>query len=331
MSDNPLTVVPPENPGQQGEHDLIRQAHDKIHAGDRSGALDLVVRALDINPNNLSALYMYAQLTPDRDAAVHALNKVLSTQPSHTEARLLLERLQADPEAKPSSFSSFPAAPSPAPPPATLVHVEAPSPPARVEPPPVPVRVEPPPVPQQYQPPLPVRVEPPPLPARIDPPPLPQQYQPPPAQPSPGPDSNQLAQQMLMQHHMLMQQQMVSHHQISQQQILSNQQIAQQQLLAQQRRGPGVGLTVIGQNDTAFWLGLIMALIGLFGVSYAVNNRAGSGIGYAFLGFVWDAIVVGGAYFLHPATLFVAAPLHIFFAYQNAKFGARWWGVIQSG
>jgi len=95
MSDNSLTVMPPNKPGPASDHELVISAQQMIHRGNRAEAYNLVVQALNANPDNITALYLYGQLSPDRPKAIQALRKVLYVQPGHTEARLLLDRLES--------------------------------------------------------------------------------------------------------------------------------------------------------------------------------------------------------------------------------------------
>jgi len=268
MSLPPNAIMPRGSMGMQSDNDLIVKAHEMIHSGNRSEALGLVIQALNQNPENITALYLYGQLSPDRNSAIQAVQKVLYAQPSHTEARMLLDRLQNSP----------------------------------------PIPYQQPGMPTQYAPPA--------------------QYMPvqPPQQQN---DQYQMVQQMLVQHHLMMQQQMVNQQSLTQQQLINQQALAQQQLLSQQGRhsGASIGLVVESRNGNAFWLGLIAAFFGFFGVAHAVNAKPGIGIAYMLLGFVWDVIVVMAMIQLSPALVLILLPLHIFFAYQNAASGATVHGV----
>lgn len=273
MSDHPLAVIPPEpSRSLATEHDLIQKAYQMVQAGKRGEALNLVTKALMTNPNNPNSLYLYAQLTPDQPSAVQALKQVLYANPNHSEARLLLDRLQAAPPAQ----YTRPAQP--------------------VQPPPRYIQQAPP----QYAQPVP----------------------PPPRVQPPGPDSNQLMQQMMMQHHMLMQQQMLNQQQLVQQQMLNQQQYAQQNM---RNSGP-VGMAVRTENDTAFWVGFFLAFLGLYGVAHMMNGKPASGLVYMVMGFIWDVIAVILTITIVGAV--IAIPLHFVLAYSNAKDGAKELSVV---
>ncbi|MCZ7540855.1 MAG: hypothetical protein M5U29_13300 [Anaerolineae bacterium] len=134
----------------------------------------------------------------------------------------------------------------------------------------------------------------------------------------PSPSSDNLLQQMLVQHHMLMEQQMLSQQQLSQQQMLNQQQLAQQQLMTPR---PATHILVADSNALAFWLGAVAAFFGFFGVAHMISGRVGTGIVYLLLGFVWDAIAIALTSTVVGACL--ALPLHLILCYHSAKDGAR--------
>lgn len=75
------------------------------------------------------------------------------------------------------------------------------------------------------------------------------------------------------------------------------------------------------QNNFAFWVGIVAAFFGFFGISHIINGKIGSGIVWLLVGFVWNPI-----FLILAATgigLFISLPLHIAFCYYNAKGGAR--------
>ncbi|HEX3053863.1 MAG TPA: hypothetical protein VHP83_24610 [Aggregatilineaceae bacterium] len=137
-----------------------------------------------------------------------------------------------------------------------------------------------------------------------------------PAAPSPAPGGDQqIMQQMLMQHHMLMQQQM-----------LNQQQIAQQQMMMRQPPPmiPFQPVTVIDQ--TIFGVGFLLScLIGLFGVSYMMNDQPVTGAIVLIVGFVWDGILI--ALLLSGIGAVLGIVLHLAFCYLTARAGSR---VVQN-
>lgn len=129
-------------------------------------------------------------------------------------------------------------------------------------------------------------------------------------QPSPAghqQSSTDLTDKLLAQHHMIMQQQLLNQQQIAQQHMMYN---------------AGMRQPVQTTNSFAFWTGFLAAFfLGIFGVSYALNGQILTGILYFVLGLVWDTVFV--ILILTIVGALVAVPLHILFAYLNAKEGAQ--------
>ena len=82
---------------------LIAQARDLIVDGERDKALDLVRSVLNVNMENIDALYLYATLSADTEKSIRALRKLLQVDPQNEKANALLERLH-----KKSLFSDSP-------------------------------------------------------------------------------------------------------------------------------------------------------------------------------------------------------------------------------
>jgi tetratricopeptide (TPR) repeat protein len=79
---------------QVNEHELIMQARKLIAAEREEEAFNVIRQVLKVNPNNLMALLLYGQLSPNSEQAIKALKKVLSIDPRNRDARLQLRILQ---------------------------------------------------------------------------------------------------------------------------------------------------------------------------------------------------------------------------------------------
>lgn len=90
----PVQAIEHEAPETIAEPDPLENARKLLSEGQRDAALQLVIELLTSNPANAHGLYLYAQLTTDRDNALQALKNALQLQPDFFEARLLMERLQ---------------------------------------------------------------------------------------------------------------------------------------------------------------------------------------------------------------------------------------------
>lgn len=70
----------------------LRSAYETAKAGNRPKARQLVKEALEVEPNNDAAWYLYARIAGDRQKSIYCLEKVLEINPSHERARQDLER-----------------------------------------------------------------------------------------------------------------------------------------------------------------------------------------------------------------------------------------------
>ena len=79
------------------------------------------------------------------------------------------------------------------------------------------------------------------------------------------------------------------------------------------------------RNETAFVIGLLAGIFGIWGLAHIINHKPGTGLLWMFIG---APVVVGGMAVLSFATLGLAAcfalPLHIFIVYLHAKSGATY-------
>jgi tetratricopeptide (TPR) repeat protein len=76
------------------ENAHISQARKLIQNDQEDEALRLVRQVLKVNMNNLDALLLYAQISPDNEKAIKALKRVLEIDPKNTDAKLQLRNLQ---------------------------------------------------------------------------------------------------------------------------------------------------------------------------------------------------------------------------------------------
>ena len=77
------------------------------------------------------------------------------------------------------------------------------------------------------------------------------------------------------------------------------------------------------RNQTAFVVGVIAGLFGLWGLAHILNDKVGAGLLWMFIGApVVLGILYGSAALTAGIGLCVAMPLHIYVVYVQAKNGA---------
>lgn len=77
------------------------------------------------------------------------------------------------------------------------------------------------------------------------------------------------------------------------------------------------------RNETAFVVGLLAGLFGLWGLAHILNNKIGTGLLWMFIG-APIVIIFLGALTLLTAGIggLIALPLHVYIVYRHAKSGA---------
>lgn len=77
------------------------------------------------------------------------------------------------------------------------------------------------------------------------------------------------------------------------------------------------------RNETAFVVGLIAGLLGLWGLAHILNDKIGTGLLWMFIGLPIVAILLGGLTALTAGIGgCIAMPLYVYFVYRQAKSGA---------
>lgn len=77
------------------------------------------------------------------------------------------------------------------------------------------------------------------------------------------------------------------------------------------------------RNETAFVVGLLAGLFGLWRLAHILNNKIGTGLLWMFIG-APIVIIFLGALTLLTAGIggLIALPLHVYIVYRHAKSGA---------
>ncbi|MCY4464137.1 MAG: hypothetical protein OXE46_01220 [Chloroflexi bacterium] len=83
------------------------------------------------------------------------------------------------------------------------------------------------------------------------------------------------------------------------------------------------GLAAGARNKTAFTIGLIAGIFGLWGLAHIINDKVGSGIVWMFVGMPIAAILMGGLAATGIGAIAVP-PLWIYSVYSHAKNGASY-------
>ena len=89
---------------------------------------------------------------------------------------------------------------------------------------------------------------------------------------------------------------------------------------------PSVPLGQLAQprNQTAFVVGVIAGLFGLWGLAHILNDKVGTGLLWMFIGGpLLLALLYGGAMMTAGVGLCLALPLHVYLVYVQAKNGAN--------
>ena len=77
------------------------------------------------------------------------------------------------------------------------------------------------------------------------------------------------------------------------------------------------------RNETAFVVGLIAGLFGLWGLAHILNDKVGTGILWMFIGAPIVMLILGAITLLTAGIgAIITLPLHIYFVYRHAKSGA---------
>lgn len=238
----PVPTGSPNLPAESSSMGLMAQARQAAASGNTNAAINYLEQMLHIDSQNIDALWLYAQVHPDTDRTMKALNRILAINPNHFEARMFLERIQTTRASAPDDSSQV----------------------------------------------------------------------------------NRMLQQMMMQQQMLLQQQLANQMQQQPQQQPININVANNTQNQQVQYGAGYGMMglIPQQNGAAFWVGFLAAFfLGFFGIAHMMTGRVTTGIGYLLLGwFIWAPIFFFTALLIFP--LLVTIPLHIAFAYQNARDGS---------
>ena len=84
------------------------------------------------------------------------------------------------------------------------------------------------------------------------------------------------------------------------------------------------------RNETAFVIGLLAGLIGIWGLAHILNHKVVSGLLWMFIGAPIVVGILGAAIFLTGGLAgCFALPLHIYIVYRQAKSGATYSTVYQ--
>lgn len=86
----------------------------------------------------------------------------------------------------------------------------------------------------------------------------------------------------------------------------------------------GTGAAVLQTNGVAFWVGFLVALFtGIYGVAHLINGKIGGAVmSFLLFSVVWPIVIVGTTAVSAGICLIGVLPLHIYFAYTQAKKGA---------
>ncbi len=79
------------------------------------------------------------------------------------------------------------------------------------------------------------------------------------------------------------------------------------------------------RNETAFTVGLIAGLFGLWGLAHLLNHKVGMGIFWMFIGAPIVLLILAGITVITAGIgAIIALPLHVYFVYRHAKNGASY-------
>lgn len=77
------------------------------------------------------------------------------------------------------------------------------------------------------------------------------------------------------------------------------------------------------RNETAFAVGLIAGLFGLWGLAHILNDKIGTGILWMFIGAPIIMLLLGAITLLTAGIgAIITLPLHVYLVYRHAKNGA---------
>ena len=77
------------------------------------------------------------------------------------------------------------------------------------------------------------------------------------------------------------------------------------------------------RNQTAFTVGLIAGLFGLWGLAHILNDRIGAGLVWMFIGAPFVFIALGGLTLLTAGVgAIIAFPIYVYLVYKHARGGA---------
>lgn len=77
------------------------------------------------------------------------------------------------------------------------------------------------------------------------------------------------------------------------------------------------------RNETAFVVGLLAGLFGLWGLAHILNNKIGTGLLWMFIGAPIIILLLGALTILTAGIGgLIALPLHVYIVYRHAKSGA---------
>ena len=77
------------------------------------------------------------------------------------------------------------------------------------------------------------------------------------------------------------------------------------------------------RNETAFVVGLLAGIFGLWGLAHILNNKIGTGLLWMFIGAPIVIILLGALTFLTAGIGgLIALPLWVYIIYRHAKSGA---------
>ena len=77
------------------------------------------------------------------------------------------------------------------------------------------------------------------------------------------------------------------------------------------------------RNETAFVVGLLAGIFGLWGLAHILNNKIGTGLLWMFIGAPIIMLILGAITFLTAGIgAIIALPLHVYLVYRHARNGA---------
>ncbi len=91
LPDNDLVPVEPSKPIVSVDM-LLSEAKELVVDGEKEEALAKIISILKIDEDHPEALWMYANLNPNREKATGALKKLIRIQPDHAKAKALLDK-----------------------------------------------------------------------------------------------------------------------------------------------------------------------------------------------------------------------------------------------